>query len=1010
MRITFCLIFIFMIAVVGGSCDFAEIEPNNNFSVANVVNSPLCLGDEISLIGQTSSGDLDVFKIVGDFQNGDRLRLSRGQWTGGLSFALFNPSREIIYSDAYSRIEDVLFLANEFGEEHEVPYLYIAYHGLTSDSYLTNVGLDKTVGVLAAMPQIVYLDFNGAQDVRIHLAEPISFGDIGDSWLNTAYPGQNEFIKNKIVETTRENFEGYNILFYTSDDFPEGLSSDQVSTIYFGGYSQMYMGLADDFDKFNQNHHDNAIVYVDTYETYYRNFGMDAEQLATMMGNIASHEMGHLLSLYHTADSDEIMDSLGSAYGIAEDQQFGRAPLQEIFTFAYQNAPERFNVILGPIGNSCTDFYDNDLDGVSDLSDPDCVGGGSDGPMLSPGREDTFNSDMQCSDGIDNDNDGTMDMNDFSCSSLTDNDETNPKAQCQDGIDNDGDGVTDYPDDLSCSGLQDNDETNPKAQCQDGIDNDGDGVVDMNDFSCSSLQDNDETNPKAQCQDRIDNDGDGLIDLEDPSCESLQDDDELYEWFAIPCAETDNGLNKFVVGNAKGTLYNDSYVLSITDSCVSSSQLKEWFCTADERLTSQNFDCASSCINGKCLAQCGDGIDNDGDGVRDYPDDLSCSSLNDNSESFPKMQCYDGFDNDRDRYVDLEDPNCEDTQDNSEDVFDYGRTECSDRIDNDGDGLIDMEDSNCDNEREDNEANLIWDNFYDGGYNENLGKFLPSTEYFDAWAGDDMDIGQCVVLKKVEWYGAKWPQDALGTMKFRLMNAEYNPDACGHPVWWDDWWSCGWNNLEIVDVESGLQPVASLTGDIVSDGNNNFEVYHGSVELEDVIVPAGHYYYALSSERDTQDHYIMVSNSGGTMGLTEAYIENPVLGATEPMPYSLVQFNGQKYDLDYRIYGVLADQTSSECRVCGDGVVQEGEECDDGGRCSDNNARCTLGDLSNCGNPNEVNCLPTDGDACNANCETEFTARSGDEGQSENEESVPLSPPSEGNVFKKVWGWMKDLF
>src|SRR3989344_4401470 len=72
----------------------------------------------------------------------------------------------------------------------------------------------------------------------------------------------------------------------------------------------------------------------------------------------------------------------------------------------------------------------------------------------------------QCSDGLDNDNDQATDYpNDFSCSSTTDNDETNPMAACQDGTDNDGDSLTDYPQDPGCTSKQDNSETNGTIAC-----------------------------------------------------------------------------------------------------------------------------------------------------------------------------------------------------------------------------------------------------------------------------------------------------------------------------------------------------------------------------------------------------------------------------------------------------------------------------------------------------------------------------------------------------------------
>jgi len=103
-------------------------------------------------------------------------------------------------------------------------------------------------------------------------------------------------------------------------------------------------------------------------------------------------------------------------------------------------------------------------------------------------------------------------------------------TQCSDGTDNDNDGAIDYPNDFSCSSTTDNDETNPKAQCQDGLDNDGDGKIDLQDPGCTSKQDNDEVDfippGTTQCSDGADNDGDGKIDLQDPGCNDANDNDE----------------------------------------------------------------------------------------------------------------------------------------------------------------------------------------------------------------------------------------------------------------------------------------------------------------------------------------------------------------------------------------------------------------------------------------------------------------------------------------------------
>jgi hypothetical protein len=107
----------------------------------------------------------------------------------------------------------------------------------------------------------------------------------------------------------------------------------------------------------------------------------------------------------------------------------------------------------------------------------------------------------QCSNGKDDDGDGRIDyaggladLMDPGCESDADNTEADVAvlAQCADGIDNDADGVTDYPSDASCSSATDNDETNP-PQCSDGIDNDAGGATDFpDDPGCSSATDNSE--------------------------------------------------------------------------------------------------------------------------------------------------------------------------------------------------------------------------------------------------------------------------------------------------------------------------------------------------------------------------------------------------------------------------------------------------------------------------------------------------------------------------------------
>ncbi|MBT6730714.1 DUF11 domain-containing protein, partial [Candidatus Peregrinibacteria bacterium] len=236
--------------------------------------------------------------------------------------------------------------------------------------------------------------------------------------------------------------------------------------------------------------------------------------------------------------------------------------------------------------SGCQDGIDNDNDGFIDMNDPGCT---------DPQDNDETNV-FKCSDGIDNDNDGATDFpDDFSCSSLYDDDETNPKSECQDGIDNDGDNVIDS-NDPGCSSNQDNFEGDATTECQDGIDNDQDGATDYpNDFSCSSPIDDDETGPKSGCQDGIDNDNDGLTDMNDPGCTDPQDDDE-----SDATSQCQDGIDN---DNDGATDYPYDF------SCDSPQDDNE----------------------NDPLSGCQDGIDNDNDGLTDM-NDPGCTDPQDNDE------------------------------------------------------------------------------------------------------------------------------------------------------------------------------------------------------------------------------------------------------------------------------------------------------------------------------------------------------------------------------------------
>ncbi|MFA5076206.1 MAG: FG-GAP-like repeat-containing protein [Patescibacteria group bacterium] len=400
----------------------------------------------------------------------------------------------------------------------------------------------------------------------------------------------------------------------------------------------------------------------------------------------------------------------------------------------------------------CADGVDNDGDGLVDYpADPGCVDG-NDGdeynaPIIVPPI-------YQCSDEIDNDSDGKIDLTDPGCSSPTDNDENDstppPVYQCSDGLDNDLDGQIDLAD-PGCSSVIDDDETNPVTlpQCSDGVDNDGDGRIDYPaDPGCSMASDSTEL---SQCADGLDNDLDGKIDLADPGCEGSWDDIEtdsilnppvvsgfsIINILALAPGYYDTGYGHYLdqvasIGNddnsldyrrvdfsANGlkddgshnillTIYSDPFVFgfgpivgpswSFSGSLILPTGIHTIIAQVQNPITSL-ISSASAPLSFTIIGsyQCNDGVDNDGDGYRDYGigdlADPDCNSWDDDSESgTAPAECADGLDNDGDTKIDYPaDPGCSSAGDNDETdtVTPPPTAQCADGLDNDGDTKID---------------------------------------------------------------------------------------------------------------------------------------------------------------------------------------------------------------------------------------------------------------------------------------------------------------------------------
>jgi Putative metal-binding motif len=354
-----------------------------------------------------------------------------------------------------------------------------------------------------------------------------------------------------------------------------------------------------------------------------------------------------------------------------------------------------------PLDGDCNDhdasfFPGNPKEGCCDGLDSDC-----------DGRDDPQNADCDCASDFDGDGwfagpfGGKRDCNDS-------NPNIHPGAieVCGDALDNDCDGVSD----------------DPNGCFRDDLDGDGYPVLlDCNDLNAS-------VHPGALewCFNGIDEDCDGLSDMQDGDCYEDNDGD------GYPQGSDCNDYDASTFPGAYEPCYD-----GIDSNCDGRSDHEDFACRgvlqdADGDGYTQDFDCndwdASIYPGGPEF--CGDGIDNDCDGVVDrgcseqdwdrdgYPNGKDCNDSN--SDVFPGSpyeRCCDGIDSDCDgtdgtpgavcSCMSLGDtdgdgfgtvftePGQADCNDQDPKIFPGAPEQCGDGRDNDCDGRVDTDDRDC---------------------------------------------------------------------------------------------------------------------------------------------------------------------------------------------------------------------------------------------------------------------------------------------------------------------------
>ena len=185
-------------------------------------------------------------------------------------------------------------------------------------------------------PDTMLLIFDGGDGVRIGGRTPVDVPPFDATDISPSYADDTDEMIDEIVARVRKDYAPYDVLILSTsegDTFEEGMSR-----IFFGTYDSALLGVAEGVDEFNGAKAQEAIIFTDTFAAF-NQLNPNVAEMAQAVANVASHEIGHLVGMIHTADPDGIMDVTASLNELILDQGFTRSPIYSgVFPIGNQDA------------------------------------------------------------------------------------------------------------------------------------------------------------------------------------------------------------------------------------------------------------------------------------------------------------------------------------------------------------------------------------------------------------------------------------------------------------------------------------------------------------------------------------------------------------------------------------------------------------------------------------------------------------------------------------------------